>query len=209
MNGVRVFAAYLGLVWFFLGFANLLTVLDRFKEKLEQDDSVAEAYELRLERAEKALDVVEKEWEAKLAIVDKKIEQYEKEIDEAEEAEDIVTKQLAEVELAREQSMRVGQEELRVRAIESAENRIEELEASQIQLMDWIRSVGGTAVGLLLIAFAWRGPPLKWEDVLADTDADGSGAVEPTAVSTSSAAASQPEVEDDLILDIDDPSEPS
>jgi len=206
MNGVRAFAAYLGLVWFFLGFANLLTVLDRVKESLAEDASVTEAAELRLERAEKALAVVEKEWEAKLVLVDKRIEKWETEIERAEKDEDMVSQQLAEVELAREQAMRVGQEELMVKAKESAQNRIDEIEAAQISVMDWVRSVGGTFVGVLLVAFAWRGPPLRWEDVIEDgADAPRrSAAPAPAPAPAPSAHAS---ADDDLELDIEDPSD--
>ena len=78
MNGIRAFAAYLGLVWFFLGFANFLTLMDRVKESFEQPGA-AEAVELRLEGAEKALEVAEKEWEAKLEITDQNLEKIEKE----------------------------------------------------------------------------------------------------------------------------------
>jgi len=204
MNGVRTFAAYLGLVWFFLGFANLLTVLDRVKESLAQEASVTEAAELRLERAEKSLEVVEKEWEAKLALVDERIEKWEKEIDRAKADEDMVSEQLAEVELAREQSMRVGQEELMVKAKESAQNRIDEIEASQISLMDWVRSVGGTFVGVLLIAFAWRGPPLRWEDIIEEEVAAPSPSV--AAAPAAAPSASTPK-DDELDLDIEDPSD--
>ena len=167
MNGIRAFAAYLGLVWFFLGFANFLTLMDRVKESFEQPGA-AEAVELRLEGAEKALEVAEKEWEAKLEITDQNLEKIEKEIEMHDEAEDVINRQLAEVELARVKAMRVGQEELMVKAIESAKRRIEEIEATQISVMDWVRALGATAVGVLLIAFAWRGPPLRWDDVLAD-----------------------------------------
>ncbi len=204
MNGIRAFAAYLGLVWFFLGFANLLTVLDRVKESLAQEASVTEAAELRLERAEKALEVVEKEWEAKLALVDERIEKWEKEIDRAKADEDMVSEQLAEVELAREQSMRVGQEELMVKAKESAQNRIDEIEAAQISVMDWVRSVGGTFVGVLLVAFAWRGPPLRWEDIVEDDAGAPSHSVAPA---PEAAPAAPPAPDDDLELDIEDPSD--
>ena len=39
MMGIRVFAAYLGIAWFLLGYANLLTVVDQVREGITQKAS--------------------------------------------------------------------------------------------------------------------------------------------------------------------------
>ena len=55
MTGIRVFAVYLGLVWFFLGHASFLDKMDRAEREAEL-----------MEQAEKDLEFLEAEWKPQM-----------------------------------------------------------------------------------------------------------------------------------------------
>ena len=114
--------------------------------------------------------------------------------------EDLDGQQRAAANLERVNAQLLATGELQAAAIQAAEERIEAIETTQVSLMDWVRALGSTMVGVLLIAFAWRGPPLRWEDIEDSAVADSAPAPAPAAPR----AASNP---DDLELDIEDPSD--
>jgi hypothetical protein len=201
MTGIRVFAAYLGIVWFLLGFANLLGVVDQVREGITQKASVSTAEDARLDGAEKALDLKEDEWDAKLKKAEERIEAATTAL-AAVNPEDLERMQNAAAKLERANAQLLATGELQVAAIQAAEERIEAIETTQVSAMDWVRALGSTMVGVLLIAFAWRGPPLSWEDI--DDSAVGDSAPAPPAPP---AAARAPSAPDDLELDIEDPSD--
>jgi hypothetical protein len=199
MMGIRVFAAYLGIVWFLLGFANLLTVVDQVREGITQKASVSTAEDARLDGAEKALDLKEDEWDAKLKKAEERIEAATKAL-AAVDPENLIGQQQAAAKLEQANAQLLATGELQAASIQAAEARIEAIEATQVSLMDWVRALGSTMVGVLLIAFAWRGPPLRWEDIEDSAVADSAPAPAP-------AAPPAPSAPDDLDLDIEDPSD--
>ena len=73
--------------------------------------------------------------------------------------------------------------------------------------MDWIRALGATLVGILLIAFAWRGPPLAWADVIQQkVDEVLPPTPEPEPAPAAPAAPPVAD-EDEIELDVEDPSD--
>ena len=73
--------------------------------------------------------------------------------------------------------------------------------------MDWIRALGATLVGILLIAFAWRGPPLAWADVIQQkVDEVLPPTPEPEPAPAAPAAPPVAD-EDEIELDDEDPSD--
>jgi hypothetical protein len=100
-------------------------------------------------------------------------------------------------------------------AADKAEDAIED--QNDTDLVDWIRALGATLVGALLIAFAWRGPPLAWADIgnaLGGSGSDGDDGGDDTPAWTpppTPPPAPEPESlddDDDLDLEIEDPDPP-
>lgn len=197
MTGIRVFAVYLGLVWFFLGHASFLDKMDR-----------AEREAALMEQAERDLELLEAEWTPRMAEVEEAVTEVQAAIAELAEEDELGRLQAqAQLEIA-EMALKARQE-AKAAALTAAQNYIQQLEDEDLTLMDWLRAIGATLVGILLIAFAWRGPPLAWADVIQQkVDTVVPPASEPAPASPPPAS---PPVADsgeaELELDIEDPSD--
>ena len=198
MNGIRVFAVYLGLVWFFLGHASFLDKMDRAEREAEL-----------MEQAERDLELLEAEWTPRMSEVEDAVTEVKARIAEiAEEDEFSRLEAMAALELA-EMALKARQE-AKAAALTAAQNRIEQLEEEDLTLMDWLRAIGATLVGILLIAFAWRGPPLAWADVIQQK-VDAVVPPSPTPDAAPAAPEASPPVAsadaDEIELDVEDPSD--
>ena len=97
-----------------------------------------------------------------------------------------------------------ARQEAKAAALAAAQARIQQLEDEDLTIMDWLRAIGATLVGILLIAFAWRGPPLAWADVIqqkVDAVVPPTPAPEPSSPPVADADG------DEIELDVEDPSD--
>ena len=195
MTGIRVFAVYLGLVWFFLGHASFLDKMDRAEREAEL-----------MEQAEKDLEFLEAEWKPQMEEAEEALTDLQAKIAELAEEDEFGRAQAqAAIEIA-EMTLKARQE-AKAAALKAAQDRIEELERAELTLMDWIRALGATLVGILLIAFAWRGPPLAWADVIQQkVDEVLPPTPEPEPAPAAPAAPPVAD-EDEIELDVEDPSD--
>jgi len=179
MIGIRIFAAYLGIVWFLLGWAGTLDLYDRVVASLEEQELIEEAAEKRLDAYKKGADRMEEDAKAALEAFEKQVEVAEEAAEALEEvggpaysnAVAVVARAKSVLEEQRaiaEQAMKDAERTLDdvEEAAEKAEDDVEE--ASATGIMDWVRAIGASLVGVLLIAFAWRGPPLALSAALED-----------------------------------------
>ena len=191
MTGIRVFAVYLGLVWFFLGHASFLDKMDRAEREAEM-----------MEQAERDLELVEAEWKPRMAEAEEALAEIQAKIAELEEGDELGRLEAqAALELA-EMALKTRQES-KAAAHKAAQDRIDQLEQAALTFMDWIRAIGATLVGILLIAFAWRGPPLAWADVIQQK-VDAVVPPAPTPEPESPPVADAGEDEDELELEVED-----
>lgn len=219
MIGVRVFMAYLGVVWFLLGFASTLDLTDRLKASMERADRIAEAAEERVEAFKKAAERIEEDWGLKIEAAEGQVSAAAAAMEaigsdggfaytQAVEAVAVATSYLELQKASKAQAMKDA--ERGVEDMEEAADEVEDAmdEASNTGFIDWMRALGATFIGVLLIAFAWRGPPLAWDDIVAaDEDEDAPAPQAPSAAPAAPAAPSAPVGDDDLELDIEDPSD--
>jgi len=213
--------AYLGVVWFLLGFASTLDLTDRLRASMERADSIEEAAEARVEAFKKAADRIEEDWGLKIEAAEAQVTAaaqameaigadggyaYTQAVEAVAEATSFLELQKASKAQAMKDAER-GVEDME-EAAEEVEDAIEE--ASNTGFVDWMRALGATLIGVLLIAFAWRGPPLAWDEMIADDD--GEDAPSPPAAPAAPVAPAAPAApaasagDDDLELDIEDPS---
>jgi len=199
MTGIRVFAAYLGLVWFFLGHASFLDKVDRAEREAEL-----------MEQAVRDLELMEAEWKPRMEQVQQELAEATAKLVDVAEGDEWAKQQ---VEAAIEAAGKAikAREEAKALALKAAQDYIQELEDKDLTAMDWLRAIGATLVGILLIAFAWRGPPLAWADVIqSKVDAVVPPTADPAPAAPAAPAAPPPvaDVDDDEIeLDVEDPSD--
>ncbi len=192
MTGIRVFAVYLGLVWFFLGHASFLDKMDR-----------AERESALMEQAERDLELLEAEWSPRMKEVEEAVTEVKARIAELAE-EDEMGKFEAQAALEIAEMALKARQEAKAAALAAAQARIQQLEDEDLTIMDWLRAIGATLVGILLIAFAWRGPPLAWADVIqqkVDAVVPPTPAPEPSSPPVADADG------DEIELDVEDPSD--
>jgi hypothetical protein len=216
MIGIRIFAAYLGIVWFLLGWAGTLDLYDRVVASLEAQELIEEAAERRLDAYEKAADRMEED--AKVAL-----EAYEKLVEVAEEAAEALEEvgggaySNAVAVVARTKSVLAEQRAIAAKAMKDAERTLDDVEeaadkaeddveeASATGIMDWVRAIGASLVGVLLIAFAWRGPPLAvGADSEDDTPAPAPEPAAPAPYPAREPGPAAPEARGEIDLEIDD-----
>ncbi len=213
MTSVRLFAAYLGVVWFFLGHASILDKMDR-----------AERESAAMEDAVRALELTEAEWKPRIEEAKEAVEERTKLVETIlaafetiESPESLTVGNLIEMGIgmqelggmrswapatagfvemglltpetlilvesvglkdalttANEASKKAvldAVEEAKAAEIKLKEDYIKKLEDEDLTFMDWLRALGATLIGVLLVAFAWRGPPLAWAEIEKRVDA--------------------------------------
>jgi hypothetical protein len=216
MIGIRIFAAYLGVVWFLLGWGSTLDLYDRVVASLEAQEMIEDAADKRLDAYKKGAERMEEDAKVALEVYEKQVEVAEEALEALEEAGgQPYTNAVAMV--ARAKSVLEEQRGIAAQAMKDAERTLDDVEeaadkaeddveeASATGIMDWVRAIGASLVGVLMIAFAWRGPPLTMGAV-RDGEAS-SPSPSPSPLPSQAPAAgpqTEPETSEDIALEIDE-----
>jgi hypothetical protein len=215
MIGIRIFAAYLGIVWFLLGWAGTLDLYDRVVASLEAQEMIEDAADMRLDAYKKGAERMEEDAKAALEAFEKQVEVAEEVVEALEDAGGPAYSDAVAV-VARAKSILEEQRAIAAQAMKDAERTLDDVEeaadkaeddveeASATGIMDWVRALGASLVGVLLIAFAWRGPPLAMgADLEDDTPASAPAPAAPAPYPAREPAPAE-DARDEIDLEIDD-----
>ena len=155
MIGIRIFAAYLGIVWFLLGWASTLDLYDRVAASLEAQELIEEAADKRLDAYKKGAERMEEDAKAAL-------EAYEKQVEVAEEAAEALEElggpaySDAVAVVARAKSVLEEQRAIAAQAMKDAERTLDDVEEAAEKAEDEVEEASATASW---IGFEPLGPP--------------------------------------------------
>ena len=120
MTGIRVFAVYLGLVWFFLGHASFLDKMDRAEREAEL-----------MEQAEKDLEFLEAEWKPQMEEAEEALTDLQAKIAELAEEDEFAKLRLNSAIEVAEMTLKARQE-AKAAALKAAQDHDQELERAEL-----------------------------------------------------------------------------